>query len=158
MGRREENISAALELLGPVVRAMRGSGLYSSDPMYLTDQPSFLNGVVVGRTLSGPYELLQTIKQIEQDIGRKERERNGPREIDLDIVAFGSLIFRSARLSIPHPRLGERRFVLEPLCEVEPEYWIPGYGTAKSMLDEPLVQMQRLERTGDAPLPLYRLR
>lgn len=158
LGRREETISSALSLLGEWVRAMRGSGLYASDAMYRTDQPSFLNGVVLGRTLCGPQELLQKIKQIEHDLGRKERERNGPRELDLDLVAYGSLIFRSERLVVPHPRLGERRFVLEPLVEVEPDFLIPGQGTARALLAEPLVQMQRLERIGDAPLPLYRLR
>ena len=154
MGRREEFISAALLRLKDVVGIMAVSGIYESDPMYVSDQPPFLNGVVTGRTELGPFKFLEIIKQIERETGRKERERNGPREIDLDLVLYGSLILRSERLEVPHPRLAERRFVLEPLSELEPSWNVPGQGLVSDLVNEPLVRMQTLERIGDATISI----
>lgn len=152
MGRREEHLSAALLRLKDMLSEFRSSGFYESAPMYVEDQPAFLNGVVVGKTELGPQKLLREIKQIEHDLGRKKRERNGPREIDLDLVVYGSLVLSSSELTLPHPRLAERRFVLEPMREVDGELRVPGLGTVNELAGNPLLNEQRLERIADADL------
>lgn len=96
--------------------------------MYKTDQPKFLNGVVQLNTHQSPIQLLHTIKQVEKELGRElTGERNGPRPIDLDILLYDSVILndKDEDLTIPHPRLAERQFVLQPLVDINPQVVIP---------------------------------
>jgi 2-amino-4-hydroxy-6-hydroxymethyldihydropteridine diphosphokinase len=139
VGNGQNAIESALGELSIQVQSLRASSLYRSAPMYVTDQPPFLNAVAIGQTDLGPLPLLHLVKQIEQDLGRVSRYRWGPREIDIDIVAYGSLRYRfrnegEVRLEIPHARFHERRFVLVPLVEVCPDCIIPGKGNSSDLL------------------------
>ncbi len=99
--------------------------LYETSAYGLTDQPDFLNSVILLRTSVKPKTLLHKLKSIEVTVGRKERIRWGPREIDLDIIFYDDKILRTVDLSIPHPDFQNRRFVLEPLADIAPEWKSP---------------------------------
>lgn len=129
MGDRVQNIRTALDALQP----LRVSELHESEPMYVEDQPPFLNACCLLATCEGPLALLRRLKKLEQSIGRVKRERYGPREIDLDIIAYPKLRFRSPILEIPHPRLAERPFVLIPAAEIAPNFEVPGMGLIKCL-------------------------
>ena len=123
MGNRKINLKKALKLLegNPSIGIENISSLYETEPMYIKDQKSFYNIVVKASIESnmGPFELLGFIKSMEYDLGRvKAGIRNGPRPIDIDILYFGDEIIESEILEIPHPKIGERKFVLLPLSEV----------------------------------------
>lgn len=138
---------------------IRVSQCYASAPMYRTDQPQFVNAVVSASTQLGPLELLGIIKQIEKRLGRTDRERNGPREIDLDLIAYGLLRYRfvageEVLLQVPHPRLAERRFVLLPMFELEPDFGIPGLGTVRTLLARTAGQVDDVHVYEDARLSL----
>lgn len=111
-------VSRAMRKLAGLLDEMRASGLYSSSPMYLDDQPEFVNAVCTGLTRHGPLALHARLKQIEHDAGRTKTVPNGPRVIDLDLIAYGCLELRSPGLTVPHPRALERRFVVEPWLEL----------------------------------------
>lgn len=121
VGDREENLNEAqrwLELAG--VRMVKRSSIYETDPMYETDQDVFLNMVVEAQTHAMPRALLRILKGVEKGLGRKPGPRNGPRLIDIDILLYSRFVVDAPELQIPHPRLTERRFVLEPLLEIAP--------------------------------------
>lgn len=159
LGDSLRRIGRAIELIAPLTTRLRWSHVYRSEPMYVADQPSFLNAVATGHTDLGPRALLKALKGIECEMGRQTRIRNGPREIDIDLVVYGSLIYEFSRsegdgLVIPHPRLAERRFVLEPMAEVAPDLTIPGLPRVDHLLQASAIQGQALERYGDAPVSL----
>jgi len=107
-------------------RITRISGLYETEPKYLKEQDYFYNFVAEGSTDLDADELLTYCKKIEEDLGRDFRQvRYGPREIDIDILFFVDEIVHNDRLDIPHPGIAERRFVLQPLAEIAPEYIHP---------------------------------
>jgi 2-amino-4-hydroxy-6-hydroxymethyldihydropteridine diphosphokinase len=105
---------------------LRASSIYETAPRDVTDQPWFLNQVIECETELFPRQLLERLQKIERAIGRKRRIAKGPREIDLDILLFGDAVMKAPELEVPHPRLPERRFVLEPLAELVPEKRHPG--------------------------------
>jgi 2-amino-4-hydroxy-6-hydroxymethyldihydropteridine diphosphokinase len=110
-------------MLGGLCTNLRFSSLYETRPLYVTDQPLFLNAAVEGRTSLTPDALLDGLQSIEKALGRdrsKER-RMGPRTLDLDVLLFGREVIESPRLTIPHPRLAERAFALIPLLELAPD-------------------------------------
>jgi 2-amino-4-hydroxy-6-hydroxymethyldihydropteridine diphosphokinase len=122
LGDRRANLARAVELLGQSgVRVLRASSVFETDPMYLEAQPRFLNQVVQAETTLFPRQLLSATAGVEKAIGRKPGQRNGPRVIDIDIVLFAKSVVNTPGLEIPHPRMAERRFVLEPLAELCPE-------------------------------------
>ncbi|RED52226.1 2-amino-4-hydroxy-6-hydroxymethyldihydropteridine diphosphokinase [Aestuariispira insulae] len=122
MGERAENLETGIERLGELMTVTGRSRLYQSAPMYVTDQPAFLNMAVRGTTALTPEEFLDGLKRLEHEIGRRPTFRNGPRVIDLDILYYGDLLMDTERLNIPHPRIAERGFVLEPLRDLAPEW------------------------------------
>jgi len=128
LGDREANLEAAVAALPPDVVVTARSPIYETDPEYVTDQPAFLNMAVCGITRLEPERLLRRLKQIERDLGRVSGRRYGPRLIDLDIIFFGSRIVDAPGLAIPHPRLGERLFVLKPLADIAAEAAHPATG------------------------------
>jgi 2-amino-4-hydroxy-6-hydroxymethyldihydropteridine diphosphokinase len=134
LGDREAAIEAALVRLSDAVRLEQVSPLFETEPLYRADQPGFLNAVAVGTAVSGPLALARRLKEIEASLGRVERERNGPREIDLDLVVFGVLRLESPGLTLPHPRAHERRFVLEPWLAADPDAFLPGHGPVGEVL------------------------
>jgi 2-amino-4-hydroxy-6-hydroxymethyldihydropteridine diphosphokinase len=131
LGDREATIRAAVDALPGVVAV---SSLRETDPVGVTDQPAFLNGAVALETELSPRELLERLLAIERELGRERRERWGPRTIDLDLLLYGAETVDEPGLRVPHPRLHERRFALEPLAELDPELAVPGRGRVGALL------------------------
>lgn len=120
-GDQIENINAAIDALNSITgtKVLETSSLYESEPMYYLDQPKFVNGALKLTTTLSPQELLKHLKEIEYDLlGRRKIIENGPRSIDLDILLYDDLIINEPNLIIPHIRMIERTFVLQPLCEL----------------------------------------
>jgi 2-amino-4-hydroxy-6-hydroxymethyldihydropteridine diphosphokinase len=119
LGKRQENLEKAAAFIEDRCgKILRRSGLYETAAWGIENQPDFLNQVLELETKLSPEELLKSLLAIEQEMGRIRGEKFGPRTIDLDILLYGSRIFQSPMLEIPHPRIAERRFVLEPLAEL----------------------------------------
>lgn len=118
LGDRMANLEAAIAALAPRVAVLERSPVYESDPKYMTDQPRFLNMALAAETELDAPSLLVFLKSIEERLGRVPGERNGPRPIDLDIVFFGNDVIDLPDLTVPHPRLAERAFVLRPLADI----------------------------------------
>jgi 2-amino-4-hydroxy-6-hydroxymethyldihydropteridine diphosphokinase len=119
VGDREEHLRKALgKLQARDLRLRRASGLYETEPIGLREQCWFLNQVAEFETELFPVQLLQRTQRIEKALGRRRTVVNGPRTIDIDIVLYGSALVKAPELEIPHPRYRERRFVLEPLAEL----------------------------------------
>jgi 2-amino-4-hydroxy-6-hydroxymethyldihydropteridine diphosphokinase len=123
IGDRAASINRARRLIDGVsgVRVIRASSLIETKPVGYEDQPDFINAVIEIETTLPPRDLLFEIKRIEREMGREETFRFGPRIIDIDILLFGDRVVDEPGLVIPHPRMHERRFVLEPLAEIAPE-------------------------------------
>ncbi len=129
LGERGAHLREALTQLGQVVQVDAISSIYQSDPVGYVDQPRFWNLVVRVTTTLPPEELLQQLIGIEQRMGRERSFRNAPRIIDLDILLYGDVVLDVPGLSLPHPRMTERAFVLRPLLELAPELRDPATGT-----------------------------
>lgn len=121
LGDREKNLREALAHLGNFVHVTRVSSIYETEPWGVRDQPWFLNLVCGGTTTLAPVDILRRAKKIENEMGRAESIRFGPRPIDIDILLYDRVIELSPALTIPHPRLHERAFVLVPLAEIAPD-------------------------------------
>lgn len=137
LGDRRATLQQALGLLRAVagVRVVRVSELRETEPVGYLDQPRFLNGAALVETDLPPRDLLSALLGIESELGRtREGPRFGPRTIDLDLLVYGDLLVDEPGLELPHPRLHERRFVLEPLAELDPELVIPGRGGVRGLL------------------------
>jgi 2-amino-4-hydroxy-6-hydroxymethyldihydropteridine diphosphokinase len=136
LGPREETLHRAVELLGCADRVgvVAVSELRETDPVGVVDQPPFLNGAVSVETTRSPRALLDLLLEIERSLGRVRGERWGPRVVDLDLLVYGSEVVDEPGLRVPHPRLHERRFALEPLTDLDPELEIPGRGPVSALL------------------------
>ena len=136
IGNREANLREALERLeSDGIRVVRRSSLYETEPRDLRDQPWFLNAVVEVETDLFPLQLLAHIQNVERAMGRRRMTPKGPRNIDIDILFYGRSVINAADLEVPHPRIAQRRFVLEPFSEIAPEFRHPMSGkTAREML------------------------
>ncbi|MBI3295258.1 MAG: 2-amino-4-hydroxy-6-hydroxymethyldihydropteridine diphosphokinase [Deltaproteobacteria bacterium] len=118
-----------------VLTNARLSTVYETPPWGITDQPRFLNAVIVGETDWKAPAILNYLKDLEREMGRRHSQVNGPREIDLDLIALGSAIERTPAIEVPHPRCYDRAFVVKPLCDVWPEWRHPIFGlTARERL------------------------
>ena len=122
-GDRRKNIDKAIGILGNFESVMvrKISSIYETKPVGGPTQGDYLNGVIEVTTELSPYELLKRLNDIESSLGRVRTERNGPREIDLDILIYDDLSINDGVLVIPHPRIAEREFVLQGLKEIAPE-------------------------------------
>ena len=136
VGPREVTLLRAVDLLAEAddVDVLAVSQLRESDPVGMVDQPRFLNGAARIDTSLPPRALLELLLRIEQSLGRVRAERWGPRTVDLDLLVYGDLTVDEPGLRVPHPRLHERRFVLEPLAELDPELVVPGLGSVSGAL------------------------
>jgi 2-amino-4-hydroxy-6-hydroxymethyldihydropteridine diphosphokinase len=137
LGPREETLRRAIALLTAErgVEVVAVSALRETDPVGIVDQPRFLNGAVALETELGPRELLDVLLRIERELGRvRGGSRWGPRIVDLDLLLYASEELDEPGLTIPHPRLHERRFALEPLAELDPGLEIPGLGRVSAAL------------------------
>ncbi|MBA7611266.1 Bifunctional folate synthesis protein [subsurface metagenome] len=128
LGDRQANLARALKLLGERLHVELVSSLYETQPVGYAEQPPFLNAICRAQTELGPIQLLSLVKGIEASMGRVLSFPNAPRPIDLDIIFYGDLIMETPDLTIPHPRLEERAFVLIPLLEVGPDLRHPVSG------------------------------
>jgi 2-amino-4-hydroxy-6-hydroxymethyldihydropteridine diphosphokinase len=140
LGDREGTLRAAVGRLRNLAetRVVRVSTLRNTEPVGYVDQPRFLNGVVELETgLSAP-RLLETLLGLEQAFGRNRGAvpPQGPRTLDLDLLLYGQDVIDEPGLKVPHPRLHERRFVLEPLAELEPALEVPGKGSVQTLLSK----------------------
>lgn len=129
----DEAIEALAGLRGSILAAF--SSLYRTAPVGLRNQPDFINAVVALDTLLAPGELLDALFALEEKFGRRRSVRNAPRTLDLDLLLHSDTVADTPALTLPHPRMHERAFVLAPLLEVAPGVIIPGRGAAADLLD-----------------------
>ncbi len=150
IGDREASISAALRALDetPKIQVTQVSSLYETAPVGMTRQPDFLNVVARICTHLIPDELLTTILHLENQMGRVRTERWGPRVIDIDVLLYGDRQISRPGLSVPHPRLSERAFVLVPLAEIAPRTRIPGLEQTAEKILHGLPQTGNIRRLG----------
>ena len=136
LGDRERTLHAAVDALAaePGIELVAASTLRETEPVGVGEQPRFLNGAAELETSLGARELLDRLLAIEQGFGRvRTPGEHGPRTLDLDLLLYGDDVIDEPGLTVPHPRLHERRFVLEPLAELAPNLVVPGRGDVESL-------------------------
>jgi 2-amino-4-hydroxy-6-hydroxymethyldihydropteridine diphosphokinase len=133
----------------PQSKLLRLSSLYRTAPVGIHGQPDFINAVAALETQLAPHELLAALLELEVRFGRRRDFHHAPRTLDLDLLLFDAQILKSDQLSLPHPRMHLRAFVLAPLLEIAPDCLIPGRGSAAAWLAA--VSMQRIERLAPTP-------
>ena len=137
LGDREAMLRHAVELLRERVDVRAVSSIRETEPWGLLDQPPFLNAAVEVETELTPRELLDLLLELERLLGRtREGPHYGPRTIDLDLLVYGEETLDEPGLTVPHPRLHERRFALEPLAELAPDLVVPGRGPVNRLLGD----------------------
>jgi 2-amino-4-hydroxy-6-hydroxymethyldihydropteridine diphosphokinase len=137
VGDREQMLWGAIHMLAfnPEVDVAAVSSIRETDPVGLLDQPPFLNAAVALDTELDPRALLDLLLSVERELGRtREGPRFGPRTIDLDLLLYGDEVVDEPGLTVPHPRVHERRFALEPLAELDPDLVVPGAGPVQALL------------------------
>jgi 2-amino-4-hydroxy-6-hydroxymethyldihydropteridine diphosphokinase len=149
-GDRYGQLLAAMELLESEVGNLVHSSVYESPPWGVVDQPSFLNCCCRGHWQGAPGTLLRRVKAIEERLGRRPTRRWGERLIDIDILILGEEVVNTPELKIPHPQLGRRRFVCEPLADLCPQLAVPGL---EKTVTELAASLEGIE-----PLELFRAR
>ncbi|MGP1396498.1 MAG: 2-amino-4-hydroxy-6-hydroxymethyldihydropteridine diphosphokinase [Inquilinaceae bacterium] len=158
LGDRAGQLRAALAGLRRLVRPIAISPVYETAPMYVAAQGRFLNMVVAGRTDLAPVPLLRAVKVLERDLGRRRSRRFGPRAIDIDILLMGCRRVRATGLAIPHPRMGERPFVLYPAADVAADWRHPITGLTIAEMAASLDPDPSMTRLGRLPLRRARRR
>jgi len=148
LGDRVANLHAAIDRLKKAGRITRVSSFYETEPVEFTAQPWFLNCALELETDASPQQLMAAILEIEQNMGRTRTQTKGPRVIDLDILLFGNLTLDENGLTIPHPALHQRRFVLEPLSEIAPGVLHPVLKRTILELRDALPSGQALRKAG----------
>jgi 2-amino-4-hydroxy-6-hydroxymethyldihydropteridine diphosphokinase len=134
LGDRAKNLGKAISSLAPQVQPLIQSSIYQTEPWGYSDQPNFLNQSVKAETTQDPFDLLEYLKTLEKQLGRQETFRFGPRLIDIDILLYDDLVLDTPELTIPHPRIQERAFVLIPLAEIAPDLILPKSGKSIQQL------------------------
>lgn len=134
LGDKKQYINDAIYLLKKYIGDISVAKFYETKPQYYEKQDTFVNTVIRGYTDLTPSELLHFIKEVEKEIGRKERFHFGPREIDIDILFYNDLIYKDGDLVIPHPLLQEREFVMKPFLDLEPDFVHPKFKKTVSEL------------------------
>ena len=134
LGNRELNLDSAIAELAKIIEITHLSTNHETDPVGGPEQPKYLNAVLIAETQLDPHELLISMLEIENKLGRKREIHWGPRTIDLDLIVVGDEVVVSDVLVLPHPRAHERKFVLEPWLEIDPTAQIPGLGLVESIL------------------------
>jgi 2-amino-4-hydroxy-6-hydroxymethyldihydropteridine diphosphokinase len=150
VGNREAQLRDTQARLATAGRVVAVSSLYETEPVEFTQQPWFLNCAVALETSRTPQELMTTILGIEEEMGRRRVQKKGPRLIDIDILLLGDVIVDSTELTIPHPAMHERRFVLEPLAEIAPGVLHPVLKKTIRELRDALPDGQTVRKFGSA--------
>lgn len=135
LGDREAALQSVLDAMPGSFHNIRCSRVYETPPWGITDQPAFLNAVVVADTSLSPAQVLEFAQQCEQAAHRTHDLRWGPRTLDVDVIAYDAVRQNDPRLTLPHPLAHERAFVLLPLLEVEPDFFFVDHGFARDLLN-----------------------
>ena len=149
LGDRAAQLNGAIDRMDRLGKVTAVSSFYETEPVELTAQPWFLNCAVELDTEKMPRQLLTAILDIEKEMGRRRIQKKGPRTLDIDILLFGNSIIQAQGLTIPHPAMHERRFVLEPLAEIAPEVRHPIFKRTVRELRDALPPGQTVKRTSD---------
>lgn len=155
IGERAHNLEDALLRLGRIVRIEKTSGIYETEPVGFKDQPAFWNLVLRCATDLPAKQLLHEMLAVEDAMGRERTFKNGPRNIDIDVLLYDDVVMADADLQIPHPRMHERAFVLRPLLEIAPDAANPRTGTRYADILA-LVPRAGVELLGSLPALLFR--
>ncbi len=134
LGDRDRLLRDAVTAIGTFIEGLRESSWRSTAPVGVDPQPDFLNGIVTGQTVVSAREVLDRLLTIEQECGRVRPYPGAPRTLDLDLILYGDSVLDEPGLIVPHPRFRERRFVLEPLAEVAPDWVDPVTGKSVAEL------------------------
>jgi 2-amino-4-hydroxy-6-hydroxymethyldihydropteridine diphosphokinase len=146
LGDKKDHCRKAIALLAKSGRVVRVSSLYCTEPMGYREQDDFVNAVVEIETGLSPEELLHQCRSVEEELGRVRTVRWGPRMIDVDLLLYGMVVIETPELTIPHPLLHSRRFVLAPLCEIAPQAFHPKLQKTASDLLRELIDQHRVMR------------
>jgi 2-amino-4-hydroxy-6-hydroxymethyldihydropteridine diphosphokinase len=149
LGDREANLREAIRKLADLGNVVAASSFYETEPVELTAQPWFLNCAVKLDTEKMPRQLISAILGLEQSMGRQRKQKKGPRIIDIDILLFGSSVIEVPSLTVPHPKLHERRFVLEPLAEIAPDARHPVFKRSMRELRDALPPGQTVKKLAE---------
>lgn len=146
LGNREQNLKEAVRRASTLGRVVAVSSFYETEPVEVTDQPWFLNCVLALETTAEPAQLMRELLRIEHEMGRQRLVKKGPRSIDIDILLFGNAVVNTPDLTIPHPEMTRRRFVLEPLAEIAPDLLHPVSQKTVTLLLAELAPGQRVQK------------
>ena len=138
VGDKKKNLEKTVEKLREKILNINVSKFYETEPWGYTQQDKFLNAAIRGKTFLSPSQLLKFIKLIEKELGRVKRFKWGPREIDIDILFYDDLVHKDNFITIPHPFIQERKFVLEPLMDLDPNFIHPVFKQTVRQLHEKL--------------------
>lgn len=130
----EKNIELAISLIADSTNLLSRSSLFKTKPVGGPSQPDYINAVCIIESILPPLELLKMLHGVEKSMGRVRNEKWGPRIIDCDLIAYGDFVSQAESLTLPHPRAHQRRFVLEPWHEIDPDAVIPGRGGIAKIL------------------------
>lgn len=135
LGDPRRQISLAIDSLREIMKVISVSTLIETEPFGVSDnQPNYINAVLIGESDSKPTDLMRALLEIENELGRVRSLPNAARTIDIDLIDFGGYFLDSDELVLPHPRAHERRFVLEPWCEIDPDGVLAGRGPIRELL------------------------
>ncbi len=150
VGDKEQNIAKAISLVSRMERTVieKSSSLYKTEPVGYSDQDWFVNAVIRIKTPMNPNELLTALLAIEQELGRQRGRKWGPRIIDLDILFYDGLILEEDGLTLPHPHLHDRAFVLKPICEIAPDFMHPVLQRSLSAIYDELPDTKQVIKIG----------
>jgi 2-amino-4-hydroxy-6-hydroxymethyldihydropteridine diphosphokinase len=136
IGNPREQITLAIAMLREATEVLAVSSIYETAPVGGPDQPNYLNAICIAESDLPASDLLSVLHGIEKTLGRERLERWGPRTIDLDLIQFGSILSSAQELELPHPRAHERKFVLEPWLEIEPDAILLTHGKVSELLEQ----------------------
>jgi 2-amino-4-hydroxy-6-hydroxymethyldihydropteridine diphosphokinase len=136
IGNPEEQITLAIAMLREATEVVAVSSIYETEPVGGPDQPNYLNAICIAESDLPAADLLSVLHGIEKTLGRERLERWGPRTIDLDLIQYGSILSSAQELELPHPRAHERKFVLEPWLEIEPNAILLTHGKVSELLEQ----------------------
>lgn len=135
LGEPRSQVNSAVDAIREIMKVIAVSSLYETEPFGVPDaQPNYINAVLIGDTEHKPLDLMKALLDLENELGRTRSFQNAARIIDIDIIDLGGLFMESEALTLPHPRAHQRRFVLEPWLEIDPEAHLPGRGSVNELL------------------------